>query len=140
MKRIVISMIVGVMATVAAYATECPVPTSATTVTIKSAGATGSTSPLIATLKPATGKTINLTGFEITGGLGGGQASLIIAGIVGGPITYILPLSISNSQFFGTLPYAINFPCPLTGIADTNIVATLTMTNPALYSIAIHGF
>jgi hypothetical protein len=150
MKRLVLSMIVSVMGTVA-HATECSVPTfppvvtivqtPPAAVTIMSAGATGSTSPVIATLKPANGKAINLTGFEITGGLGGGQATLTISGLVGGSITYILPLSITSSGFQnGTLPYAINFSCPLSGIVSTNVVATLIMTISVPYSIVLHGF
>jgi hypothetical protein len=140
MKRLVFSMIVGVMATVA-HATECSVPTSPTVVTIKSAGATGSNTTISATLKPhAAGASVNLTGFEVTGGSTPttSLAVLTITGLVGGTITYMIPVALNS----GVISYAINFPCPLTGIVNTNVGATLTPAVAPSFTAAlvIHGF
>jgi hypothetical protein len=140
MKRLVLSMIVSVMGTVA-HATECSVPTfppvvtivqtPPAAVTIMSAGATGSSGAISATLKPAARKGVNLIGFEVTSQQSG--LTLTITGLAGGTITYLVPFTQTSTS------YAINFPCPLTGIVNTNVVATLTGVVSAT-ALVIHGF
>ena len=140
MKRLVLSIIVSVMGTVA-RATECSVPTfppvvtivqtPPAAVTIMSAGATGSSGDISATLKPAASKGVHLIGFEVTTLQSG--LILTITGLTGGTITYLVPTTQNGTS------YAINFPCPLTGIVNTNVVATLTGVVSAT-ALVTHGF
>ncbi len=141
MNRLVLSTIVGIAAS-AAHATECPVPISPEPVPIMSAGAIGTTgqTSITATLSPrATRAVVNLTGFEVTilGGING--VVLTINGLIGGTITYYIPVDPAGN---GT--YNLNFPCPLTGIPKTNVVATLaTIASGARFgeaALATHGF
>jgi hypothetical protein len=128
------------LAAFSARATECSVPTSPGTEAIMSASASTTsgklTTTISATLKPKpAGGSLNLTGFEVTGESQVGPPVLTITGLVGGPITYIIP--VNNGQF----PYAISFRCPLSSIANTNIVATLTSPSPGFTAaLVIHGF
>jgi hypothetical protein len=143
MKRLVIFMIVSAVATVVAHATECSVATfpavvtivqtPPTAVTIMSAGATGSSGAISATLKPAASKGVNLIGFEVTSQQSG--LTLTITGLAGGTITYMVPNTQTNPPNY----FAINFPCPLTGVVNTNVVATLTGVISAT-ALVIHGF
>jgi hypothetical protein len=132
MKRLVICMIVSVMAA-AAHATECSVPASPGTVTIMSAGSTGSNQIVTASLHPQrAGGVVNLIGFEVTGG-GIQSGTLTINGLVGGTLTYILP---------NQVPFVIHFPCPLTGIVNTTVTANVNPFGllPNAYALDIHGF
>jgi hypothetical protein len=96
---------------------------------------------LTATLKPraagadpgaAAGTAVSLISFEVTGTVmtGGSVGPLTVSGLVGGPISYNIP---------GTM-LIIDSPCPLTGVTNNNIVATLPVSAAINMSLVIHGF
>jgi hypothetical protein len=144
MKRIMILMIGGIFSLLAppTIANECPVPRGDVSSIIMSAGATGTgTATLTATLKPrAAGTAVSLISFEVTGSVisGGFVGPLTISGLVGGPISYNIPVAVNGLGANAVL--IINFPCPLTGVTKTNIVATLPVSAGAIMSLVIHGF
>lgn len=95
------------------------------------------------TLTSAAAKTAYLTGFEVTGA-GATAASIVavtVSGILGGTLTYNLP--IPAGVLVGIVPLVIEFPRPLIAAAvNTNIVVSVASfgTGNTNAAVVAHGF
>lgn len=103
----------------------------------------GAAAQIVGTLTPGTGRTAYLSGFTISG-LGATGATgiiVVIAGILGGPISMTVPILAGATT--GLVPFIREFPTPLAGSAPGQAI---TVTVPSFGSgntsarIETHGF